>query len=72
MTSKRTLASKRIEMNGAWYLSAEQAASLLDVGESSMAEREDFQAPGRFILYDGMRFYSESYGQQLAAQPHLS
>ena len=60
--------ANRIEMNGAWYLSAERAASLLEAESQGMAERKDFQQPGRFLIFDGVRFYSEIYCQQLVAQ----
>ena len=62
------MTSKRIEMNGAWYLSAERAKGLLDAESAELAARQDLQQPGHSILFDGIRFYSETYCQQLERQ----
>lgn len=66
------MVGNRIEMNGAWYLSAERAASLLHTDAHEIASRKDFQETGHFIIFDGVHFYSELYCQQLVAQKHPS
>lgn len=68
MPSKRTMASQRIEMNGAWYLCAERAAGMIGAASAGMAAKQDFRQPGRSIIFDGMDFYSETYCQQLVRQ----
>ncbi len=66
------MTDSRIELNGAWYLSVERAATLLKTDAQDMAARQDFQVTGRFVMFDGVRFYSELYCQQLATHTQPS